>query len=257
MSDSCGFDSGYDTGFCTDVKMRGVPSLRPGPKFRRLRAVPLEGRGLIPVIARGRLTIHRNLKAKARIVVEGRGLLSLEQHPTGPAILEPAAVARLTLGVTLEGKGDAESAQATGELRTRVALSGTGVLPMLAASGALHTIPFVYTPKVIELAGEAILPATISSGVLTMIPAVYVPALVELAGEMLEIGAVSSGCLRSGRALSGAGVYAVTASGRAAVGQALEGWADFETDALGEVMIDDEQTALALLGLPSEVVLGA
>ena len=51
------------------------------------------------------------------------------------------------------------------------------------------------------------------------------------------------------------GIIAVRAAGTLAVERALEAMVDVGTVFRGELDVDDEETVLAVLGLPSEVVL--
>lgn len=242
MATGCAFSTGFDSGFAICVAderptLRGVPA-PPRQRFRRLLPVELEGVGAVYVLGRGELAIGKALAGEARVIVQGeeRFARSLE---FGRFIVQASAL----LGLECPCAGDGLSGVAT----------ATGVLGHEASVGGEATVSLMATGTVaagVGLGGTVALP---SAGVAVLGVITYVPALIELEGEALVVAVVAFGELRCGVGYAGVGPQAVTASGVLSVGQALEGWVDLDWSAVGDVEADDEQTTLAVLGLPSEV----
>ena len=109
-----------------------------------------------------------------------------------------------------------------------------------------------------RLAGEAALIGTLpipltGYGDASIITVKYVPQVVEAEG-VGYLAVLAFGDVQRGLGLMGVGSWTVEAVGMAFVERGLSGMAAPRVLALGEAEVDDEETALALLGLPSEVL---
>lgn len=273
---------------------RGVPGI-VGPRRRLRPVelegrglVPVLGRGELSfgrglagearIVVQGTERFARSLEF-GRFIVRAVGVLGLEHPFAGEAQIEATASGTLTREVSLVGEADAPLA-ATGMLAIELGLGGTAAVAVtsdaeleiirhvhvpeavelegealvsVVATGALDIIRHVHVPAAVELEGEALV-SVVATGILSIIRHAYVPAAVELEGAAL-VAVVAFGELGVGIAYAGAASQAITATGVLSVGHGLEGWVDLDWSAWGEVEADDEETTLAILGLPSEVVL--
>jgi len=203
MASTCGFSSGFSTGFCVAVAVEDPPVARGGtglggPPRRLLRRIELEGHAVVAVIGRGELSLDLALAGAASVDVRGTGRLALVQALQGAAQI---------------------AHEAAGSLKLMASMAG-GVMFDVVAAAVL-----VWKPRTrIELEGHALLLCVASGN----------------AGRTV--------------ALSGMAAVPATASGVANMIVGLGGWTDLTVEAWGDVLMDDEETALALLGLPSEVL---
>jgi len=214
VSTGCSFSNGFNSGFAICV---------PAAAVEPLRGVPGVG-----IVRRRRRLRPVELEGAGRVFILARGELAADRALAGVATLEPAGRGLLSL-----------------EQRLR-ADPAAAVLRL--AQQALATVRTA-------LAGLLLLPAPAGAGRLAPARPGRPSRHLALAGEGVGAVAVGAGQLRALCALTGAAALAVRLAGEPGIGRVLAGAMALEAPTgAGAVHIDDEETALALLGLPSEVM---
>jgi len=212
---TCAFSNGFSNGF--EVCAPVVVEPVTGPLLGVPRHIVTRRRRLRPVPLEGR----------AAIAVLGRGALSVEQGIFA------------TLLITFESQGLLSLVQALAAF-LRLGFTNAGRRARLRAG--------------VSLGGDLPLPLGVTAD-LSVIVFKYVPALIELAGAPLAVAVLAFGRLRHGLAFAGdASLPVQMTASVVAAGRSLAGEAPLYPLAFGNMEADDEETALALLGLPSEVL---
>ncbi len=230
---TCGFSSGFSSGFDICVEeaaeptavARGIP-LPPRQKLRRLAKIRIGGAALQFTITTGAIRLQRRVAGKIIQPIEATGRLSSYQRLGGALLLETltAGLARVELVIS----GDVEALPSLAEGRVGVhppvpqtiAISGVPILCGSVTVGAVrHALP---------VAGSGYAQASVAAGAVRRVFAIVGVAAAETSQA---VGSLAVACAVAGN---------VTARPSMAVGM---------------IGLDDEQATLALLDLPSEVVL--
>ncbi len=230
MATTCGFSSGFSSGFDICVAeaaeptavARGIPA-PPRQRFRRLRPIRIGGAALQFTITTGTLRLQRRVAGRIIQPVEATGRLRSYQR-LGGAVLQPTA----TLGrvaVELVISGDIEGTTALVEGRV-------GVHPPV--------------PQTVAISGIPVLGGSVTVGA--------VRHALPVAGSGYAHVSQAAGAVRCAFAIVGvAAAQTSQAVGSLAVACAVAGNVTARPSmAVGSVETDDEAASLMVLGLPGD-----